>query len=257
MNQFPSMIGNYIYFLYDKEENLIYIGKTTKLKKRLMGHLYNKLESWRETINKSKITLFKCCNLSDLELYETYFINKYNPKHNRDKAFNQTPTFDLPYLKPLDYEYIDRNKYNRTFKYYCLKYINEIESRENLPLEFQIIKEIYEKLGVIKMQALLYKRNKLEQALFNFDNQHLIEPEIRTRFTPGFYSRKEAKIILLDIHEKLGIKKSANAKVLESIFNTGLSSKVIDKKNYSGYHIIEGGGRKRIYMTRNTELQDK
>lgn len=251
MSRTPPMKGNYIYFLYDDEENLIYIGKTTKLKKRLMGHLYNKLENWRKTINKSKITLFKCSNLSDLELYETYFINKYNPKHNRDKAFNQIPTFDLPYIEPIPYEYVDRNKYKRTFKYYCLSYIDSLESRDILPPEFQIIKEIYEKLGAIKMQALLYRRDKLEQALFNLDNQHLIEPEIRAKFIPGFYSRKEVKLLLLDIYKKLGIKKWASAKDIELIFNTRLSSKMIDGKNYSGYFIVEGGGRKRKYKLKS------
>lgn len=248
MSRFQPMRGCYVYFFYDSDQNLLYVGKTIALKKR-MGHHFCKdtlkLEIWKQTIDRFNIILHKCHNLVDLELYETYFINKYNPIYNQEKVYGQIPTFDLPYLEPIIYEHEDQDKRKRTFKYYCLQYINNVESRENLPLEFQVIKEIYEKLGVRKMQALLYKPIQLQQALFNYNNEELAKIEIRKAFVPGFYSRKDTKRILTDIYNKIGIIRGVRAKEIEPILNIRLGSSMVNGTLLYGYIIQEKGVKRR------------
>ena len=94
----------YIYIFLDNDENILYIGKTTQLRGRMLQHFYVEVvekEIWKKQINLENIILFECKNATDLELYETYLINKYNPLHNKDKVFNNKPTFDLPYLEPI------------------------------------------------------------------------------------------------------------------------------------------------------------
>ena len=96
-------VYNYIYFFYDSNNNLLYIGKTGNLINRLKCHFSKsnvELEPWKLEVDKNKIIIYRCKSDTDLEVYETYFINKYNPKYNIEKVFNDYLTFELPYLEP-------------------------------------------------------------------------------------------------------------------------------------------------------------
>jgi len=64
----------HIYFLFYNEE-LVYIGKTTNIQKRLSFHFKNK------TFNSYSVLEVKEC---DLDLSERVLINKYLPKLNND-----------------------------------------------------------------------------------------------------------------------------------------------------------------------------
>ena len=93
----------YIYFFYDSDKNLLYIGKSTSLLNRLETHLSKdsaKQNPWKASIDKKNVVVYKCNNSTDLDLYETYFINKYKPLHNRDKVYGQVSSFEFPYLEP-------------------------------------------------------------------------------------------------------------------------------------------------------------
>lgn len=97
-------ISRYIYFLYDYNDNLLYIGKTVNLIQRLKCHFNKlglKLQPWKQDVDKDKIVIYRCNNDTDLDMYETYFINKYKPKYNLEKVFLCTSSFDLPYLEPI------------------------------------------------------------------------------------------------------------------------------------------------------------
>lgn len=98
------MANCYIYFLFNSEDTLLYIGKSISVINRLRTH-FSKTDlikyPWKSTIDKKKVTLYKCSNTTDLDIYETYFINRYKPKYNQDKLFGQSPTFELPYLEPI------------------------------------------------------------------------------------------------------------------------------------------------------------
>ena len=64
-----------IYKLYNDKDNLLYIGKTKNIHQRINQHLAEKNKiSWKSTIDK--IMIAEVDSDIDLELYETYLINK-------------------------------------------------------------------------------------------------------------------------------------------------------------------------------------
>lgn len=111
----------HIYFFYDSEDNLLYIGKSNCFKMRMKQHFSKatiEKEPWKTEVDKNKIVLFRCENPTDLELYETYFINKYKPKYNVEKVYSYESSFDLPKLeaiKPMEISSILINCFNTKF----------------------------------------------------------------------------------------------------------------------------------------------
>lgn len=104
---------NHIYFFYDKDKNLLYIGKTTALPKRLSAHFSSSVmedEPWKTQVDKSNIVTYRCNTKTDLDIYETYLINKLKPIYNEEKVFYDLPTFDLPELTPKTYIFSTRAK---------------------------------------------------------------------------------------------------------------------------------------------------
>jgi predicted transcriptional regulator len=94
----------YVYKFINKEERIIYIGKTNNIKNRISQHLskghlsqecYNEINhiEYAEIDNKTN-----CC------LYEVYYINKYKPKYNKRHKYEDINIIELPELswKTLD-----------------------------------------------------------------------------------------------------------------------------------------------------------
>lgn len=237
------MDGYFVYFFYDSENNLLYVGKTVTLKNRMRQHFSKdilEVETWRQTIDRENIVLYQCINLTDLELYETYFINKYNPIYNLDKVYNQQPSFDLPYLKPIMYNYegIIRRGLG-TFKDYCIRYLEEPEEREEIAKRFPIIERTFNILGAKKIKALGCAKARFEQELEAYDNNETISEEIRKGFAPGFYIPSDIKVTLQSIYDNLGVVKKAKATDIEKVFNVKLQSKKSSGKVIKGYFIKE------------------
>jgi len=131
-------------------KKLLYIGKTTSLRERIGQHIYPPLiekEPWRKEINLDDILVYPCANRCDMDIYETYFINKYKPKHNKDKAYGVRASFKLPHLEGIKYMYNPATMNTKEF----LEYIDLRDSEEpNLELiekyetDFPIFKIHYE-----------------------------------------------------------------------------------------------------------------
>lgn len=99
---------NHIYFFYDTNKNLLYVGKTTNLPQRISAHFSKAImstDTWKKNVDLTNIVVYRCTTNTDLEIYETYFINKYKPLHNKDKVYYDSATFELPELKPNLYIY--------------------------------------------------------------------------------------------------------------------------------------------------------
>lgn len=80
-----------VYFIYNDEEELIYIGKSMNLFERLVGSLADKKGSkYRFTIPNTK---------SDTHLYELYYISKMKPPLNKDTVEDDELTIELPELE--------------------------------------------------------------------------------------------------------------------------------------------------------------
>lgn len=72
----------YLYRFLDKNNNILYIGKTSRsLLNRLKGHNHLPDKCYK---NINKIEYKEINNLSDLALLEIYYINTYLPQYNID-----------------------------------------------------------------------------------------------------------------------------------------------------------------------------
>ncbi len=84
------------YFIYDNDGKLVYIGKSN-------SNLYERSYTSAQDRTKgdfSKIELYSMPTHADTNIYELYFIAKYNPKFNSDSRCIDNPTFELPEIKP-------------------------------------------------------------------------------------------------------------------------------------------------------------
>ena len=84
------------YMIYDNDGEIVYIGKSN-------SNLYERSctsAQERTKGNFSKIELYSMPTQADTNIYEMYFIAKYNPKFNSDSRCIDNPTFELPKLKP-------------------------------------------------------------------------------------------------------------------------------------------------------------
>lgn len=84
------------YFIYDNDGELVYIGKSN-------SNLYERSCTSAQDRTKGnflKIELYYMPTHADTNIYELYFIAKYNPKFNSDSRCIDNPTFELPELKP-------------------------------------------------------------------------------------------------------------------------------------------------------------
>lgn len=75
----------YLYQLKNDKNEIIYVGKTKNLRQRLLQHA--KYKSWFNEVSEIYYHLFE--NKTDCDVYEIYYINKFNPIYNRDTRNEQ------------------------------------------------------------------------------------------------------------------------------------------------------------------------
>ena len=85
---------NYIYKLLDKEQNVLYVGKTNDLKRRFAEHMAN--QEWYYEIDSMYYAI--CRDSFEQSTYEKYYIIKSNPKYNRQDTLLST-NIRLPEIK--------------------------------------------------------------------------------------------------------------------------------------------------------------
>lgn len=84
------------YFIYDTNKKLVYVGKSNY-------NLYDRACAsaiQRTNGNFSKIELYPMETHANTNIYEIYFIAKYNPMYNSESCYPDNPTFELPVLQP-------------------------------------------------------------------------------------------------------------------------------------------------------------
>ncbi len=86
----------YIYRFLDKDENIIYIGKTHDIKGRLNNHNNSGHLSSECYCECSCVQYIELSSASDRDVYEIYFINKYKPKYNKQSKRDDELTIKLP-----------------------------------------------------------------------------------------------------------------------------------------------------------------
>ena len=95
----------YVYRFLDKDNNIIYIGKTNNLSRRMngqhfshRGHLVR--ECYIET-EKIEYSQYKSSNM--MSIYEIFLINKHTPRYNQE--FNYDEGIDIELPEPIWIEY--------------------------------------------------------------------------------------------------------------------------------------------------------
>lgn len=101
------MIDNYIYKFINYEDEIIYIGKTGNIKKRMKQHFGPKPHLPKECYEQVYKIYYASVNSKyNAEFLETFFINKYHPIYNTDKKYKKDENdlkvaIDEPYWNEL------------------------------------------------------------------------------------------------------------------------------------------------------------
>lgn len=235
-----------VYFLYDSFKNLLYIGKTKSLRARFHGHFNRTLvekEPWRNQVDTDYIIIYSCLNECDMDIYETYFINKYEPKYNKDKVFKTTSSFELPYLEPTQYSFDSKRSkgFQRSFvEYMDLREDIEGDNQElieSYESENSLFKEAYEKLGRRVINSCKFNeevvKSKLEHSSSITTNS--IKDLLKTKYKTGdIVPVKEIKIELQKIYDDLHLLSKAKAtEVLNYV-----PSKLIKGREYNSIEFL-------------------
>lgn len=77
-----------IYMFYNKQQELLFVGKARKLRPRIKKHFEDSVSPIKE--HREEVTRIEVCVIEDTvyrEIYETYIINELKSKYNIDKVF--------------------------------------------------------------------------------------------------------------------------------------------------------------------------
>lgn len=84
-----SLLSSFgVYFLYDENRNLIYIGKSICLGSRIKSSGMERTAEF--------VSCIKTNTVSDMHVLEPYLISKMHPKLNAEFKTNDLPSFDIP-----------------------------------------------------------------------------------------------------------------------------------------------------------------
>jgi predicted GIY-YIG superfamily endonuclease len=89
-----KIMSYYIYLLFNSDNELLYVGKTVHPHGRFTWHKNSQL--WSNEVEKIKYA--KCLSKTDMNIYETYYINKLKPRYNKALVVGEEPSFTLPEL---------------------------------------------------------------------------------------------------------------------------------------------------------------
>ena len=96
----------YIYQFIDKDNNILYVGKTVNLSSRMSGHNHLPSDCYEK---RKKILYAKVLTNSDMCLYERYYIDKLKPPYNTADLHDDKLTIQLPELTFKEYVASDFN----------------------------------------------------------------------------------------------------------------------------------------------------
>lgn len=154
----------YLYQLYNKNKQIIYIGITKNINRRLNDH--NRKKPWASEINYIEVTEF--ISESEAMIYETYQISNLKPKYN--KTALDPVSFSLPKLK---------------FKEYSIKIKNKLPKNTSKLLLAIITEQNKQKVNNPKISS--NKFNKIYKI-----NKSYLYKSINSALKDGLITRKEA-----------------------------------------------------------------
>jgi len=125
-----------IYFLYDAENQLSYIGKSASC---LLTRSLSSIKE-RGLLDFAKIELYETKTKSDVAIYEAYYISKFKPASNKDIVYDDYPTISLPDLQISKMISRDQSQDLKKYKYtYIEKAIVDLDEVPQEELERLVI----------------------------------------------------------------------------------------------------------------------
>lgn len=138
----------YVYRLLDKENNILYIGKTKNLESRIRnheiaGHLKNSIYS-----RVLYVDYMAFDTKSDMNITEIYLINKYKPIGNSaNKALDE---ITIPIKLKEDFKYFRGFKYQKPKNFKIINYSNKkINNNEYLKLKYKHLTPTLYKTNIV------------------------------------------------------------------------------------------------------------
>ena len=83
LDDLPDCSG--IYFFYDKENKLIYVGRSVSIRDRIYHHLHY----GRFWVEYARSISFIKCDKNDIRRLECEYINKYYPMYNYESGYHE------------------------------------------------------------------------------------------------------------------------------------------------------------------------
>lgn len=166
--------GNFVYFMYDGENNLLYIGKSINLYNRMYLHFnpYTlKKETWKYDV--SYIKYYEYEQEKHMDFYEEYYINKLNPKYNISINLANKCDINIKYIKE---NYIILNKLGNG-KLKIIYKDNNLKLKNFKITIPEICDAIYKGIKISSMNEYFKKDDILEfiDDKMNHINKHLIK----------------------------------------------------------------------------------
>lgn len=204
------MKGYYIYFYYNKNDELMYIGQAVDVGKRWQSHQ----EPWKKEV--CKIGVREYTDHASMDIFEHYYITKLPTKYNKGLLYHGHTTVDIPDSSPMKVYTLDEFKEKYLF---CSKNSRSISPMQNMTIDEKLaylgntIIEVQEES--INLFDDKWLKLDLDKICFKHNNFYLISNYTRT---PGKYITKDAALASFVTNKKiLSLKNLLNNPSFEEI----------------------------------------
>ena len=125
----------YVYIMYNKNNEVLYVGKTKDMRSRMTQHFGTSKEDWKFEV--TNIKYMDCYTEVDMSIYEIFLINTLKPKYNSSLLYSGESSLDLKYklkdynMSKIDYS-CDLSEYERDkIKQHLVIYTDKGKSKLN------------------------------------------------------------------------------------------------------------------------------
>ena len=196
----------YVYFYYNKDDELLYIGKSIDVGARWTGHT----ELWKKEV--ANVGVFSCPDRPSMDVLERYFIVKYPTKYNVEGTKHGYTQWEIPGLvEPTIYS---RNEFIKKF----LPKEDKASTRTIRERLVEMGNTIIEVDSDVNLFDAAYLESDLDRVCFKYQNLYLIPRFASIPAHP--HKKKERDISHRTNDEILSIKKYFNEFVTDVELDT-------------------------------------
>ena len=160
-------------------------------------------------------------------------IEVYKTGLSVNNFYEESKRFELATKKSIKLNFMVTRDAKKIIKAYCDDEI-DLESASRL---CSLIKESRDSLTKDDYKRLCYQPSKIRNELNNLKSEDIIISEMQKKFSPGFHSSKDIKVLLSVMYRDLGIDKKAKSTDIEKAFPISPIKKRIKDKIVLGYEL--------------------